>query len=59
MPHEWILQVLADLQDYAIANDLPATAEVAAEALKVARAELAARREPPLSGSLPPAGGLH
>ena len=41
MPHEWIMQVLSDLQDYAIANGLPAIAEMAAEGLVIAKEELA------------------
>ena len=51
MPHDWILQVLADLRAYALANDLPATAAMAAEALMVARAELEFPGDDPSSGS--------
>lgn len=43
MRHEWIFDVLKDLQAYARENDLPRLAEVAEEALDVARAEVAGR----------------
>ena len=41
MRHEWILEVLADLQVYAERNGLQATALKAQDALRVARAEMA------------------
>ena len=59
MPHEWILQVLADLEDYALANDLPAIAEAAGEALIVARAELDASDCSFEGAVMPPEEGLH
>ena len=40
MPHMWILEVLADLRSYAEKNNLPATAQAAADALVVAETEL-------------------
>jgi hypothetical protein len=42
MRHDWILDVLADLQTYAAANDLPELALKVAEALDLARREIAA-----------------
>jgi hypothetical protein len=48
MRHDWILEVLTDLQRYAQANDLPALADKAEEVLQVARREIAA---PPLARS--------
>lgn len=41
MPHGWILDVLTDLQTYAEANNLPIIADAAAQALEVAKVELA------------------
>lgn len=40
--HQWIFDVLKDLRRYALANDLPALARKAEEALQTARAEIAA-----------------
>lgn len=40
MGHGWILEILEDLEAYALANDLPGIAGKAAEALKTARAEI-------------------
>lgn len=45
--HAWVFQVLRDLQDYALANDLPGLAEKAQEALEVARAEMDGGSAPP------------
>jgi hypothetical protein len=42
MRHDWIFEVLSDLHDYAVKNGLPAVAASAAEALEVARSEVAA-----------------
>jgi hypothetical protein len=44
MRHDWIFQVLEDLQDYALANGLPRLALKAEEALDCARREIAAVR---------------
>ncbi len=41
MPHEWILEVLADLRDYARANGLPFLADDVQRTLLAAQAELA------------------
>lgn len=41
MSHEWIFDVLRDLRDYALRNDLVATAAKAEEALRVAQVEIA------------------
>lgn len=41
MRHDWIFEVLRDLKAYAQANGLPALAQKADEAMRVARAELA------------------
>ncbi len=46
MHHDWIFDVLEDLHSYALKNGLPATAAQAQEALRVARAELAASDGP-------------
>jgi hypothetical protein len=43
MRHDWIFDVLSDLKAYAIANNLPAVAAKADEALAVARAEIDAQ----------------
>lgn len=40
MGHDWILDVLADLRDYAKRNGLVRTAAVAEDALGIARDEL-------------------
>ena len=42
MRHDWIFDVLQDLRAYAQSNGLPALALKADEALRVARAEMAA-----------------
>lgn len=42
MRHDWIFDVLTDLRAYAQSNGLTALAHKADEALKVARAEIAA-----------------
>lgn len=42
MRHDWIFDVLRDLRAYAQTNGLPALAHKADEALRVARAEIAA-----------------
>ncbi|MBL4916214.1 hypothetical protein [Szabonella alba] len=42
MRHDWIFDVLTDLQSYALRHDLPALAAQADLALRVARAEIAA-----------------
>lgn len=51
MGHDWVFDVLTDLRDYALANGLPALAAKAAEALQVARVEIAG------GGGTPPAPG--
>jgi hypothetical protein len=53
MPHDWIFDVLRDLQAYARQNGLPRLAEVAEEALDVAREEVAERSD---NGNPPPFG---
>lgn len=45
MRHDWVFEVLTDLCAYAEKNGLPALAASAAEALAVARAEIAAIAE--------------
>lgn len=42
MRHEWVLEVLTDLSDYAERNGLPRLARKAAETLAEAREEIAA-----------------
>lgn len=42
MRHNWIIDVLADLQAYAELNELAAIAVAAGQTLAVARAEIAA-----------------
>jgi hypothetical protein len=44
--HDWIFDVLSDLQDYALANGLPDLATSAALTLAVARWETAASERP-------------
>lgn len=41
MGHDWVLDVLADLRAYALANGLTALAHKAEEALQVAAQEIA------------------
>lgn len=51
MQHDWIIEVLTDLQTYAERNGLAGTAAQAAEAMRIARLELAAmagQEAPPL-----------
>lgn len=43
MRHDWIFNVLADLQSYAEKNDLPAIAAAAKQNLIIARSEIAAK----------------
>lgn len=43
MRHDWIFNVLADLQTYAEKNDLPAIAASAKQNLIIARSEIAAK----------------
>ena len=54
MRHDWILDVLADLHAYALANDLPDLALKVAETLAEARQMLLEGEEPslhlPMSG---------
>lgn len=67
MRHDWIFDVLRDLRSYAQTNGLPALALKADEAMRVARAEVAACRTPdpvPEGGTdpddaTPPAGLAH
>jgi hypothetical protein len=40
MRHDWIFDVLSDLQDYATQNDLPELALKVDEAMSVARREI-------------------
>lgn len=42
MQHDWIFEVLGDLQAYAVRNGLPLLAAKADEALRVARVEISA-----------------
>jgi hypothetical protein len=39
--HDWIFDMLSDLQDYALANDLPELAQSVGSALAVAQRETA------------------
>ena len=41
MRHDWIFDVLTDLQSYALKNGLPRLAAQAEETLRIARAEIA------------------
>lgn len=45
MRHDWIFDVLNDLRRYALANNLPALAAQAEQALAVARAEIGAQSD--------------
>lgn len=45
MGYEWIFDVLRDLKSFAHANDMPALADKADEAIAAARAEIEARGE--------------
>ncbi len=54
MHHDWIFEVLEDLRDYAVKNGMPATAAKAEEALRVARAEVAAGEGPLGRLAMPP-----
>ncbi|MFN6924640.1 MAG: hypothetical protein ACK4P8_03235 [Tabrizicola sp.] len=47
MRHDWIFDVLSDLQDYAWQNDLPDLAMKVEEALAVALREVEVAPEPP------------
>lgn len=42
MRHDWVFEVLKDLQSYALKNGLPRLAEQVEVTLRVARAEIAA-----------------
>lgn len=54
---DWILEVLRDLTDFARANDMPALASKADEAMRAAEVEIAARR--PAEGASGEHGSLH
>ncbi len=57
MRHDWIFDVLTDLRAYAEKNDLPLLAAQADAALRVARAEIAARaQDEDEPGNDPPPG---
>jgi hypothetical protein len=45
MRHDWVFDVLSDLQDYATRNELPGLAEKVSEALDEARREIGALAE--------------
>jgi len=45
MRHNWVFDVLADLHNYALANDLPDLADKVAEALTLARREIGPDQE--------------
>ena len=45
MQHEWVLDVLADLKTFALANNLPALAEQLDDTKLVAAAEIASNTE--------------
>ncbi len=49
MGYDWIFDVLADLKSFAEANNMPALAAKADEALKVAKDEIAGLTEPPVN----------
>ncbi|MFN4172480.1 MAG: hypothetical protein ACK4GW_12085 [Pseudorhodobacter sp.] len=58
MRHDWIFEVLKDLQSYALRHDLPALAAQADLALRVARAEIdAADTQGPTGDSTADEGG--
>lgn len=59
MSHDWILDVLADLRNYALRNGLPETAAQAEATLRVARAEIRGPATDPGEGGPggPPSGG--
>jgi hypothetical protein len=67
MRHDWIFDVLKDLRSYAQSNGLPALALKADEAMRVARAEVAAcpTPDPAAEGgpdpdeAIPPPGLAH
>lgn len=58
MRHDWIFEVLTDLRAYALANELPALAAKAEEALRVARLEISAQGGDTDGGDNGPSGGL-
>ena len=45
MKHEWILDVLADLKNFARANELPALAEQLSDAADLAAVEISSAEE--------------
>ena len=45
MKHEWILDVLADLKNFARANDLPALAEQLSDTADLAAVEISSAEE--------------
>lgn len=54
MQHEWVFDVLSDLLSYATLNRLPRLAERVAEAIEVAREEIATPGGPDDSSGGPP-----
>lgn len=45
MHYDWILDVLSDMRNFALANDLPALASQLQETAVIAAAEIADRRQ--------------
>jgi hypothetical protein len=56
MHHDWVFDVLSDLLSYATLNGLPRLAERVAEAMEVAREEVAAQGGPDDPPQSPPSG---
>lgn len=54
MHHEWVFDVLQDMLSYATLNGLPRLAERVAEAIEVAREEIAAQGGPSDPSDDPP-----
>ena len=53
MGHDWVFDMLRDLQAYALANGLPALAAKAGETLQVAEVEIAAQGAAPFGPGQP------
>ncbi len=57
MTHDWVFEVLADLESYALHNDLPGLAERLSEAARTAAYEMAEDRTAPTERPRRPAAG--
>lgn len=59
MRHQWIIDVLTDLKTYSQSHGMVALAQKAEEALRIAKAEIAAQGDDGGNGGKPPPAARH